>query len=240
MNINENIYALPVINEIKLISDYKIDSRAQIICSVVYSVAVSISKSPMAFFLALLVPLFLSDKSILKTLLKINLINIFMIIVMILTWPSKIEGVKIGFLITLRLNLIFIVFLKLFKSIGQQGFYRALNSKIVPEKIRLLVILTVRGIFILSERFNAAILSVKLRAPGIKNFLKWKTLAYMTSSVLLQSSVHSEKMSFAIKCRGGFKGFSQFNNDIIWQKHDTIFCVISIIYSIFILISNIL
>ena len=69
----------------------------------------------------------------------------------------------------------------------------------------MLIILTLRGIYILRERFDAALISLRLRSQGVK----LKTFAYVTGGVLLQGSERSELMLKAINSRGGFRGFIQ-------------------------------
>ena len=136
--------------------------------------------------------------------IKINLINLIMIITITLTWPNYYEGFTKGMLIALRVNMIYIVFVEY-----SEGIYDALIYLRLPEKLRVLIILTLRGIYILKERFDTALISVKLRAKK----LNLKTFSYITGSVLLQSSQRSEKILQAIELRGGFKGFIRSKNE---------------------------
>ena len=110
-----------------------------------------------------------------------------------------------GISIALRMNVIYIICAIFIFPLGVSGIYKILVFLHCPEKLRVLIILTLRGIYILRERFDAALISAKLRAPK----LTLKTFAYITGSVLLQSSRRSEKMLQAINSRGGFGGFIQ-------------------------------
>ena len=144
-----------------------------------------------------------------------------MIITLTLTWPNFNDGIIKGVLIALRVNMIYVVFVEY-----AEGIYDALIYLRLPEKLRILIILTLRGIFVLRERFDTALISVKLRAKK----LNLKTFAYITGSVLLQSSQRSEKILQAINLRGGFNGFMRSKN----EKPNLIF----MLYPIAIIILN--
>ena len=176
------------------------------IFALVYSFSVSISDKYYALILASILPLIFlfKDKKIFQLLTKINFINIIMIITLTLTWPNYCDGFTKGMLIALRVNMIYIVFVEY-----AEGIYEALIYLRLPEKLRVLIILTLRGIFILRERFDTALISVKLRAKK----LNLKNFAYITGSVLLQSSQRSEKILQAINLRGGFNGFMRSKNE---------------------------
>ncbi|MBR1486144.1 MAG: hypothetical protein IJ597_02685, partial [Synergistaceae bacterium] len=106
---------------------------------------------------------------------------------------------------------------------GISGIYKALVFLHVPEKLRILILLTMRGIFILKERFESALISLKLRAPRQKNFAKLKSFTYVTGSVLLQAADRSERIERAIKCRGGFKGFNSIRNENLEVRNENSF-----------------
>ena len=87
------------------------------------------------------------------------------------------------------------------------------------------------------ERFSSALISLRLRAPNLHGLMKFRTFAYITASVLIQSSEHSERMMRAIQCRGGFKGFIQTENERM-RMRDVIVCVVFAIYAVMIIILN--
>ena len=91
--------------------------------------------------------------------------------------------------------------------------YEALSSLRVPLKLRVLAILTIRGVNILRESFETAIISVRLRAPNLRGIMRLKVFAYMTGTILLQSFLRSENIMRAVKCRGGFGGFIHTENE---------------------------
>ena len=172
-----------------------------------YAFAVSVSSSVYLLLAASVVPLILLcvKKISLNYLLKLNVINVIVIITLALTWPSMREGFSAGILIAVRVNMIYIVFAALVFPRGAGVLY----SLPLPEKLRVLLILTVRGIFIMRESLDSALLSAKLRAPNAGLMVRLKIFAYVSGSVLIRSSVRSERMLLAIQSRGGFKGFMQ-------------------------------
>ena len=185
-----------------------INNKNKFIFTIFYSLIVSLSKNFFVLIPFVIAALLLFKKSFIKALLHLNIINIIIIITIALTWPVLSEGIFTGFLIALRVNMIYIIFASLIFPMGFSGVYEVLLFLKVPDKLRILILLTFRAIYILKERFDAALISLMLRAPGMKNFAKLKAFTYITGSVLLQASKRSEKMEHAIKCRGGFEGFN--------------------------------
>ena len=182
-----------------------------IIFAIIYAFVVSLSESIYLLILASVLPVIIMVKrpEILKSLVKLNALNLFMIMTLILTWPNLREGFIIAMLITWRLNLIYTIFAGVIARLGFAGIYAALVKYHVPEKLRVLLLLTMRGIFIMNDRFDSALIALKLRAPDMKFITRFKTFGYITGNILLQSESRSEKMLQAIKCRGGFEGFNQ-------------------------------
>lgn len=208
-------------------------------CSVVYALAVSLSDSFYALTLASLIPiLILTMKRLtLSSLVKLNVFNLIMIITIAFTWPGLKAGIIKGMIIAVRVNMIYIFFASMIYPLGYAGIFSALNSLNISEKLRVLLLLTLRGIFIMHERFSSALISLKLRAPSLHGLMKFRTFAYITASVLIQSSEHSERMMRAIQCRGGFKGFIQTENERM-RIHDGIMFVGFAVYALMIIIAN--
>lgn len=215
-------------------------SPSAILISVLcYSISVSISTSIYALIIASFLPfkLIFEKKIFFHNLSKLNLINIFMIITLSLTWPEIKSGFLTGILIAVRINMIYIAFTAVIYPLGTSGMYNALCGLGVPEKMRVLIILTLRGIYIMYERLEAALISVKLRTSNLHGIMKLRVFAYLTASVLLQSSIRSENIMRSVKCKGGFNGFNQYENKGITAA-DTAFIFIFILYSLSIIIIN--
>ncbi|MBR1672694.1 MAG: hypothetical protein IJ702_07185, partial [Fretibacterium sp.] len=90
---------------------------------------------------------------------------------------------------------------------------------------RVLLLLTLRGIFLLMERAASALRAVRLRAPGLRGMLKWRAFACVAASSLLQGSDRSERMMMALRCRGGLAGFCQ-TPPLAWRERDTALCLL--------------
>ena len=193
----------------------KYSPAAVLISAVIYAIAVSVSNTIPALVLASIMPLtFLVMKLFpLSRLVSINLVNAVMILTLSLTWPEIRGGLIMGVIIALRVNMILVAFGVMVYPLGTSGMYSAMSALHVPLKLRILTILTLRGVNILRERYETAIISVRLRAPRLRGIMKLKVFAYMTGTVLLDSLLHSENMMKSVKCRGGFGGFIQTENE---------------------------
>ena len=172
-----------------------------------YAFAVSVSRTIPALLAASVLPVMLLCVKRFTTphLLKLNILNAVMIITLALTWPDVREGLVMGITIALRANMIYVVFAALVLPMGLGAVY----SLPLPEKLKVLVILTVRAIYILRDSLDTALISVKLRAPNMRTMTRLKVFAYVLGSVLLRSAGRSERMMYAVMTRGGFGGFVQ-------------------------------
>ena len=178
----------------------------RMIFALCYAFAVSVSGSAYALLAAAVLPVVLvcRRKLSLSPLRRLNMINLAVIITLALTWPVMTEGIIAGIVIALRVNMIYIVFAALVFPQGLSAIY----GLPLPEKLRVLFILTVRGINILRERLDTAMISASLRAPDAGLFMRLKIFAYVLGSVLLQGAAKSERMMIAVEIRGGFSGFA--------------------------------
>ena len=207
-------YTLEIPREALTVST-KHSPAAVLVSAVIYALAVSISDSVPALFIASILPVtILATKRFpLSRLVNINIFNLVMILTLALTWPDFVDGLLTGMVIAFRVNMIFVAFGAMVYPLGTVGMYDALSSLRVPMKLRILVILTLRGVNILRDSFETAIISVRLRAPNLRGIMRLKAFAYMTGTVLLQSFLRSENMMRAVKCRGGFGGFIQTESE---------------------------
>ena len=208
-------------------------------CSVIYALAVSLSDSLYALTLASVIPVMLviTKKLNLSSLVKINAFNLIMIITIALTWPDINVGLTKGIVIALRVNMIYIFFSVMIYPLGYAKIFAAMHSLNIPEKLRVLFILTLRGIFIMHERYSSALISLKLRAKNLHGLMKLRAFTYITCSVLLQSSERSQRMLYAIQCRGGFSGFTQSEHNKL-RMRDLIACICFAVYALAIIILN--
>ena len=182
---------------------------AVLISSLLYALAVTLSANTYSLLIASILPVRFITRVKLSALAKLNLINALMILTLTLTWSDLYAGFIMGVIISLRVNMIYVAFSAMVYPFGTSGMYEALCVMRVPEKLRVMIILTLRGINILCERYESAIISVKLRAPDIRGLMRLKIFAAMMGMILLQSLERSDNMMKAVKCRGGFAGFIQ-------------------------------
>ncbi|MBR0256858.1 MAG: hypothetical protein IJQ58_03900 [Synergistaceae bacterium] len=202
-----------------------------LICAVSYALAVSVSDSWPALLLASILPaVILAKRFPLHALAKLNLLNAVMILTLALTWPEFSGGLVMGTVIALRVNMICVVFMSMVYPLGTGGIYEALCVLGMPEKMRVLIILTLRGIYTMHERFETALISVRLRAPNLKGMMKLRVFASVTASVLVQSALRSENVMRAVKCRGGFGGFSQYRHEG-FNSRDVLFMAGFMVYA---------
>ena len=182
-----------------------------LILSLSYAIFVSLSSSAISLFAASLLPIcfLLTKKFSPARLLKVNIINLIVIFTLTLTWPDSFAGFETGLKIALRVNMILIFFGTVLYPLGISGIRKALFALGVPEKMRVLMILTLRGIEILEESYRTALTSARLRAPELRGLMKLKVFASVLGAVLITSLERSEEISRAVKSRGGFGGFSQ-------------------------------
>ena len=204
-------------------------------CALVYALAVSISKTLPALALASVMPVVFvfTKRFTLSHFLKLNAFNAVMTLTLALTWPVMLDGALMGLVISMRVNMIFLAFTVLVFPLGMSAAY----SLPLPAKMRVLLILTLRGIFLLLENLQTALISVRLRAPNVKGMMKLKVFACILGGVLLRGSAKSERMMSAIVCRGGFGGFFQHERGGLSVK-DAVILAGMMCYCLAILVMN--
>lgn len=208
-----------------------------LLSAMIYALAVSVSRSPSALLLASILPAMMLKGFPPRYLARLNVMNAVMILTLALTWPDFSDGFRTGMIIALRVNMICVVLGGMLRPLGTGGMYEALCGLRVPEKLRVLVILTLRGIYTLRERYESAIISVRLRAPGLSGLMRLKVFACMMGMILLQSSARSENMTRAVKCRGGFAGFMQGGNSAM-NARDWLCVSGTAVYAVMIAVMN--
>ena len=187
-----------------------------VLFALAFSVAVSATDNIVTLLCSSIVPLVLLSRCgplapTLKTLFRLNVIGFVTAVLLAVTYPDFADGARKGAVLIARLNIISVTVLRLIVAMGPGRLNAALSYLGVPEKFRIILLLTQRGIFILAERMDAALRSVRLRAPRMKLNMKLKVFAGVTTSSLVHGADRSERMAMAIACRGGIKGFdSQF------------------------------
>ena len=202
------------------------DPRSRLLCALGFALAVSAMKEGAALLCASVIPLALlfCGPLPLRALLRLNGAALIMAALLALTWPDVREGMRMGLLLLLRLNLIFIALWRLVIAMGPGEIDAALTRLGLPERLRLLLLLTQRGAGLLAERLETSLRALCLRAPRLVGTLKLKAFASVAASSLVQGADRSERMVMALRCRGGLKGFAQ-TRVLTWRWRDTALCL---------------
>lgn len=140
-----------------------------------------------------------------------------MAVIMAFSWPGEPflpgmtrEGVIAGVVISVRLNFAASVMIAQVTSLGVPRLNDTLSALGLGEKMRILILMTLRGVFILHDRAEHSLSAMRLRAPSPSFSFSLNAYASIIASTLIQSAAASERMLQAIRCRGGMAGFSQF------------------------------
>ena len=214
------------------------DPRARLLCALGFALLISSLRSPAALACASLLPLALlpggAMRPLLRDLLRLNAATAVILLFTTLTWPGERvgflspEGLRMGLLTAVRLNLISLLLLRLVLAMGLEKNDAALSRLGVPEVFRALLLLTLRGIFLLRERTEAALTAARLRLPGLRGLTRLRVFANILASSLLQSADHADRVMMALRCRGGLAGFAQ-TPPMRWRRRDALFALLFIL-----------
>jgi hypothetical protein len=177
-------------------------------------------------------------------LLYLNRVSVFVILFLPLTYPGERifylfseKGLFMSFIIIWKLNLISSVLLKLVASMGMTRVSSALEGLGMPLKLRSLLLLTTRCVFLRSERFSTMCRAVDLRTRDASCLFVCRAFACMVGTTLIHSSDRAERAVLAIGCRGGISGFSGLAAHR-WTWMESSFCLLFIINAAFILMAS--
>lgn len=216
------------------------DPRARFACAFALAAAFSLLRSAPGLILGGAAPcllLFAGGRApLLLALLRVNLAGFFVCLLLPLTGPGErlwgffsVDGLRLGLLVMYRLNLITVVMHRLVVSMGTRRIGDLLAALRLPEKLRVLLLLTVRHISILADRAVMMRRAVSLRGTR----LSWRRACYAFACGVGSAMVHgqdrAERSRVAVECRGGFAGFSQYTA-MAWQPRDTILCLACAVY----------
>ncbi|MBR1417362.1 MAG: hypothetical protein IJ576_00160, partial [Synergistaceae bacterium] len=172
-----------------------------------------------------------------KILAHLNLAGIFMLALMTLSFKDFNSGFIAGVIMLLKLNFISIIFLDFIALMGIKKFYAALYYLKLNDKLRVLIILTLRGIFILINRFICALRAASLRANNINSFkLRLKIFACILGMSLIKSAARADKINTAMLLRSGgekfnLQGFNQAEI-LTWRTCDSLLILAALIYAL--------
>jgi energy-coupling factor transporter transmembrane protein EcfT len=172
-----------------------------------------------------------------KALAHVNAVTVFIWLLLPLTVPGvsgervagvfSIEGLRLALLATCKLNLISVVLIRMVAALGMGRIDNVLGDFHLPEKMRVLLLLTMRYVFLLTERVAAMTRAVRLRAPDLRGGRMCAAFACMLGTTLIHSSDRAERSMLAMRCRAGsgtLRGFSQCC-PLRWRARDTALCL---------------
>ena len=227
MNLEFNLNLNHDLNFLKIF-----DARVRIISALI--LAISISRLNFNFNNLILITLIALPLlwPLPKILIHLNLAGLFMLALMTLSFANFKSGFQAGLIMILKLNFISIIFLKFIAAMGIKKIHAALYYLRLNNKLRVLIILTLRGIFILVNRFVCALRAASLRARNIKGLrLRLKIFACVLASALVQSVKLSDRINIAINLRGGLGGFNQAEK-LSWRTCDNLLIIFALTYAI--------
>ena len=219
------------------------DPRARVLCALSLAIALASSQSLAGLLAGSVIPfilLFLLHDGGREDLSKfagglahINIMTIFMWVLMPLTFPGpriwifSVSGMRAALLFTCKLNLISVVLIRMVATLDVRRINYVLESLHVPEKMRALLLLTARYIFLLMERVATMTRAIRLRSPNLQPLRLCSAFACMLGTTLIHSSDRAERSMLAMKLRAGDKPLSGFTRrrPMPWHGRDTTLCV---------------
>lgn len=215
---------------------HRIDPRLRIIFATIFSFTVALATqftaltAALFFSVILLCMAELNRREVIKRLYYIWGILFLLWIVLPATFAGEPiyhigpiiftrPGVILSLQITLKTNIIFLIFITMIATMDIATMGYALATLKVPEKIVHLLILTYRYIFVLETEYQKIIRAAKVRGfcPGT-NMHTYKTYAYIVGMLFVRASERAKRVHQAMKCRG-FRGkFYSLHNFYILRK----------------------
>ncbi|MDR0647742.1 MAG: energy-coupling factor transporter transmembrane protein EcfT [Synergistaceae bacterium] len=228
-----------------------LDARCRVVCAFFTAFLLASLRDTASLLAASLLPAMLlcvdglrGAEDLARRLLPLNGVSVLVVLFLPLTYPGERvfylfseRGLFMSFIIIWKLNLISAVLLKLVASMGMTRLSGALEGLGVPLKLRSLLLLTTRCVFLLGERFSTICRALDLRAGDASGFPVCRAFAYMVGTTLIHSSDRAERSVLAIGCRGGLSGFAGLASSR-WTWREPAFCLLFVINSAFILMAS--
>ena len=205
------------------------DPRCRVLCALSFSAVLASAQSLPGVLAGSAVPLMLffagSVKELTKALLHVNIFALFAWILLPLAIPGPAaSGLRLALLVTCKMNLISVTLIRMVAALGVGRLNNVLADFRLPEKMRVLLLLTARYTLLLMERVAVMTRALRLRAPGLRGGRLCSAFARMLGTTLIHSSDKAESSMLAMRCRGGMAGFSQ-RRPMTWRLRDTLLCV---------------
>jgi energy-coupling factor transporter transmembrane protein EcfT len=225
-----------------------LDSRCRVLCAFVSAFLLASLRDTASLLAGSIMPLLLlclDGKQrlgyIAKRLLRVNMASVLVVLSLPITYPGERvfylfsgEGLFISLIIIWKLNAISIVLFKMVAAMGMARVGGAMEGLGFPLKLRSLLLLTMRCVFLLAERFSAMCRAVGLRAGEASGLSAYRAFAYMVGTTLIHSSDRAERAVMAVGLRGGISGFAGLAEPR-WTWRESTACILFLINSALVL-----
>jgi cobalt/nickel transport system permease protein len=204
----------------------RLDPRLRVFSSVVFSLIVVLSQSPISLIAALLYSLLaviisgLPRAILIKRILKLNIV---ILLLFLFVGPQSRSRVGI---IALKSNGLLLWLSAFISTIDITSLGHALNHLKVPDKLTHLFLTSVRYIDVLFMEYQRLIKAMKVRGfkPAMNRYT-YRMYSYLVGMLLVKSFDRSERIFAAMKCRG-FSGHFYVLDHFHWQKADSLAVII--------------
>ncbi|MDR1873444.1 MAG: energy-coupling factor transporter transmembrane protein EcfT [Synergistaceae bacterium] len=204
------------------------DPRCRVLCAVLLAVVLASVRFLPGLLPGSLVPFLLlfagEPKALAKMLVHVNAVTVFVWILLPITTPGPWgEGLRLALLVTCKLNLISVVLIRMIAELGMGRIDNVLSSFHFSEKMRVLLLLTMRYVFLLMDCAVTMTRAICLRAPALRGTRLYSAFACMLGTTLIHSAARAERSMLAMRCRGGMTGFAR-PCLLHWRPRDTLLC----------------
>jgi cobalt/nickel transport system permease protein len=214
---------------------HSFDGRCRIIAAFFFIAALANAKSFIILGGVIFLCTAVTFRELRITVLRLIPVNIFIISL----WLPVLLGGEIhtALLYTLRINCAALLYICFIIPMSISNLSGSLSKLKVPDKLIALLILTYRYIFLLNEKFNTVLKSMRLRNQSKNNIDVWRSLGAVFTTGIVCAIYRGKKVWTAMKCRG-FDGSFPITIIFKWTLRDTILLIFSIICSVFIMIAG--
>jgi len=226
---------------------HRLDPRGKILLFLIFSVFCVICSSYKGlllyniFSVSILFLAKLPLKALIKRLVFINLFNLFLWISLVLgdlidsfyrahILIIKPETIKLGLMITLKSNALFLCALGLVSTTSLSSLAHALIHFKIPSKLVLIFFLSYRYFSLLHHEYDKLKMALKTKAFRPKtDFKTYRTYAYLLGMLILKSLTKAEDLYRGMLARG-YRGNYPLLNHFHFHPMDYLFLFISLAY----------
>jgi cobalt/nickel transport system permease protein len=130
-------------------------------------------------------------------------------------------GMESAVLYTLRINAAALLYMVFIIPMSVSALASSMTKLRVPEKLVSLFILSYRYIFLLAERVQVMLVSMRLRSPENGTFRLWRSFAAVFAATTARAVFRSQRVSLAMVSRG-FDGIFPVTTTFKWKARDTV------------------